>query len=286
MDLIVTLLLPLAIAIIMLSLGTGLTLNDFRRIGQRPRVFLIGALCQVVLLPALAYGVIVMFGFANETAVGIMILAACPGGVTSNIVTKLVGWDVALSVTLTAARSLTCVITAPLLLDVAMRGFVAADTPSVDISRTALVVFMLSTVPIMAGVAFRALAPHTASRSEPGLARIAVLLFCAVIVAAILSNLNVIADDLLRLGPALLFLIVTLSAVSFLVSRRFGATAIQARTITIEAGLQNGSLGIGIAALVVSAGDGFSPYAVPSAVYSVIYLLTVLPVLFLVRALR
>ena len=110
MDVFVGALLPIAVVVIMFSLGLGLTLADFRRILHRPRAFLIGALNQVILLPVIAFLIILVFGFAAETAVGFMILSACPGGAVSNIITKIADWDVALSVTLTAAFSLTCVV--------------------------------------------------------------------------------------------------------------------------------------------------------------------------------
>ena len=116
-------LLPLAVVVSMFSLGLGLTPSDFRRILQRPRAFCIGAFNQILLLPILAYITILVFGFTSETAVGIMILAACPGGAASNIITKLANWDVALSVTLTATFSLTCVATIPIVLDFAVPHF-------------------------------------------------------------------------------------------------------------------------------------------------------------------
>ena len=134
MDVFVTTLLPLTVVIIMFSLGLGLTLSDFRRIAERPRACCIGALNQIVLLPLIGYAVILTFGFSSETAVGIMILAACPGGAASNIITKLADWDVALSVTLTATFSLTCVVTLPIILDFAVTHFMGAEAPDIDIS--------------------------------------------------------------------------------------------------------------------------------------------------------
>ena len=160
MDVFVAALLPLAVVTIMFSLGLGLTPQDFRRIVERPRAFCIGALSQVVLLPVIAYIVILIFGFTAETAVGIMILAACPGGAASNVITKLANWDVALSVTLTAAFSLTCVATIPVVLGFAVAHFMDVTAPNVNVASTAITAFLLTALPIALGLAMRAALPN------------------------------------------------------------------------------------------------------------------------------
>lgn len=286
MDLLVSLLLPLAIAFVMFSLGVGLHWREFRFIAKQPRAFLTGAICQIVILPVAAYGIVIAFGFTAETAVGVMILAACPGGVTSNIVARLLRWDVALSVTLTAAICLTCVITLPLILDVAMRSFMASKAPEINMSQTAFAVFLLSTLPVACGVTLRSLSPRVALTLEPHLTRLAVVLFAIVIASAIASNWVMVTNNLANLGAGLLALVALSSAMGFFTPYSLGCSRIQARTISLETGVQNGSLGIGIAALVAGTGDGFSPYAIPAAVYSVVYLATVLPMLLLWRVLR
>jgi len=151
LDILVSVVLPLGLAFIMFSLGVGLTPADFWRVGQRPVAFGVGALHQIILLPLVAWACIWIFGIERELAVGIMILSVCPGGVTSNIVSKLGGGDVALSVSLTAVISLTSVVTVPLVLAVSMRAFMGDDAPAIDITSTAITMFALTVVPMGLG---------------------------------------------------------------------------------------------------------------------------------------
>ena len=279
MDIIVSALLPLAVIIIMFCLGLGLTPADFQRIWYRPRAALVGGLNQILLLPLAALAIILVFGFEKETAVGFMILAACPGGAVSNIITRLANWDVALSVTLTATFSLTCVLTIPLILDLAMRQFMGQAAPEIDISATALTAFVLTALPISIGVALRAMAPLKAARIEPVLSRAAALLFATIILAAIASNWPIVTSNIAELGFGLLALILLLSAIGLLGAPLLGSSAVEARTITIETGVQNGALGISIAALLLPGEGVFNAYAIPSALYSVVWLGSVLPFL-------
>ena len=194
MDIFVAMLLPLAVVVIMFSLGLGLTPTDFRRIAQRPRAFCIGALNQVILLPIIAYIVIFAFGFTGEIAVGIMILAACPGGAASNLITKLANWDVALSVTLTATFSLSCVVTIPVILAFAVTHFMGTAAPNIDIQTAAITAFLLTALPITLGVTLRTAAPTATTAIAPALAKVAVVLFVGVIAGAIASNWQVVKD--------------------------------------------------------------------------------------------
>lgn len=269
--------LPIVVVVIMFSLGLGLTPSDFRRIAQRPRAFCIGALNQIVLLPVIAYVIILVFGFTSETAVGIMILAACPGGAASNIITKLANWDVALSVTLTAVFSLTCVVTIPIVLNFAVVHFMGAAMPGVDITRTAITAFLLTALPIMLGVTLRATAPVATAAIAPVLAIIAVILFAGVIVGAIASNWQVVTGNIAQLGPGLFSLVASLSCIAFVVSRLLKSSDREAKTIAIETGVQNGALALAIAGLLIVEGPTFNAYAIPAALYSVVWLCTALP---------
>ncbi len=272
-----TALLPLAVAVIMFSLGLGLTPSDFGRIARRPRAFCIGALTQVVLLPLVAYGIIAVFGFTGETAVGIMILAACPGGAASNIITKMAKWDVALSVTLTASFSLSCVLTLPLVLSFAVWRFMGETAPDIDIASTTFTAFVLSALPIAIGVALRAIAPTRVAHVAPVLGRVAVVLFFAVIIGAIWSNWIVVLENFARLGPGLFALVAAVSVIAYGVSRGLRASDREAKTISIETGVQNGALALAISGLLVANGPVFNAYAVPAALYSVIWLATAMP---------
>lgn len=286
MDVFVAGLLPLAVVVIMFSLGLGLTPADFRRIAERPRAFCIGALNQIVLLPVIAYVIILIFGFTAETAVGIMILAACPGGAASNIITKLADWDVALSVTLTATFSLTCVVTIPFILDFAVTRFMGSAAPNVDIASTAIMAFLLTALPITLGVTVRAAAPAMMQTIAPTLAKTALVLFVGVVVGAIASNWQVVTGNIARLGLGLFALVAALSVIGFGLSRLLKASAREAKTIAIETGVQNGALALAIAGLLVSDGRTFNAYAIPAALYSVVWLTTALPVFLLIARSR
>lgn len=277
MDVFISALLPFAVVVIMFSLGLGLTPSDFQRIAERPRAFWIGALNQIVLLPVIGYTIIRIFGFTGETAVGIMILAACPGGAASNIVTKLANWDVALSVTLTATFSLTCVMTIPVVLDFAVTQFMGSTAPEIDIASTAVTAFLLTALPITLGVGLRAAAPTATNAIAPALAKMAVVLFVAVIVGAISSNWQVVTDNFARLGLGLFALVAALSIIGFTLSRLLGASDREAKTIAIETGVQNGALALAIAGLLVANGPAFNAYAIPAALYSVVWLGVALP---------
>ena len=286
MDVFIAVLLPLAVVVIMFSLGLGLTPSDFRRIAERPRAFCIGALNQIALLPVIAYVIILVFGFTAETAVGIMILAACPGGAASNIVTKLADWDVALSVTLTATFSLTCVVTIPIVLGFAVTHFMESSAPDIDIASTAITAFLLTALPITLGVTLRAAAPQATTVIAPTLAKVAVVLFVGVIGGAIASNWQVVTDNFARLGLGLFALVAALSVIGYVVSRLLRASDQEAKTIAIETGVQNGALALAIAGLLVANGPTFNAYAIPAALFSVVWLGTALPAFLLLARIR
>lgn len=276
----------MAVVIIMFSLGLDLTPLDFRRVVERPRAFCIGALHQVIFLPVIAYMTILVFGFTEEIAVGIMILAACPGGAASNVITKLANWDVALSVTLTATFSLTCVVTIPFVLSFAVTHFMGSTVPNVDISSTAITAFLLTALPIAFGVTLRVAAPRITAKVSPTLAKVAVLLFIVVIAGAIASNWQVVVDNIRRLGTGLFALVAALSVIGFVASRSLGSSDREAKTIAIETGVQNGALALAIAGLLGENGPVFNAFAIPAALYSVVWLGTALPTFLFIAVTR
>lgn len=277
MDVFVATLLPFAVVVIMFSLGLGLTLSDFRRIAERPRAFCIGALNQVILVPVVGFCIIYIFGFTAETAVGIMLLAACPGGAVSNIITKLADWDVALSVTLTATFSLTSAVTIPVILAFAVTHFMGAAAPDVEIASTAITAFLLTTLPIALGVTMRRLAPGITNTIARSFSAVAIILFVGVIVGAIASNWQLVTENVGRLGLGLFALVASLSILGFATSRLLGSTEREANTIAIETGVQNGALALALSALLVAHDASFNAYAIPAALYSVLWLGTALP---------
>ena len=277
MDILIKVFLPLGLAFIMFSLGLGLTSADFLRVIKRPTAFLVGAFSQVILLPIIAFLVVVGFGISGEIAVGFMILAACPGGVTSNIISRFAKADVALSVSLTAIISLITVITVPLILSFAFSYFMAEQNSPVNITKTAITMFALTVVPICLALLSQRIFPYAMKNAAPICSRVAAALFVIIIIAALASNWALFVENVQIMGAALVFLIVSLMAIGYMVPRLLGRSLMEAKTVSIETGIQNGTLGIAIAALIVGGDAGFTAYSLPSAVYGILMYFVALP---------
>ncbi|MBM7068410.1 bile acid:sodium symporter family protein [Actibacterium sp. 188UL27-1] len=284
MDILVSVVLPLGLAFIMFSLGVGLVPDDFLRVLRRTVAFLTGALCQIILIPVVTFGVILAFGISGELAVGFMILAACPGGVTSNVIARLSKADVALSVSLTAVISLTSMLTVPLILGFAFGYFMEASATSISITGTAVTMFALTVVPVLLGLGLRAALPGPMARGEPILSRIATGLFVLIVLAALASNWALFVQNLPSLGPAITCLIAVLLIIGFLVPAMLRRTVMEAKTISIETGIQNSTLGITVAALI-GGQQAFTAFALPAAVYGILMYLVVLPAILWFRRL-
>ena len=278
MDILISVVLPLGLAFIMFTLGVGLTPADFARVGQRPLAFFIGALNQSILLPLVTFICVLAFGIRAEMAVGFMILAACPGGVTSNVISKLAKGDVALSVSLTAVISLASVMTVPLILGLSMGYFMGDAAPEIDITKTAVTMFALTVVPVTLGLGARAMAPAAMTRAEPKLSAVATILFAVIVLAALAANWALFVENIVVIGPALLVLLAALTTIGFVVPRLLGRSVTEAKTISVETGVQNSTLGIAVAAIIVGGEGGFTAYALPSAVYGILMYLIILPV--------
>jgi BASS family bile acid:Na+ symporter len=277
-DVLISVVLPLGLAFIMFTLGVGLTPADFARVGQRSLAFFIGALNQSILLPLVTFFCVVLFGIRAEMAVGFMILAACPGGVTSNVISKLAKGDVALSVSLTAVISLASVVTVPLILGLSMGYFMGDAAPEIDITKTAVTMFALTVVPVTLGLGARAMAPAAMTRAEPKLSAVATILFAVIVLAALAANWALFVENIVVIGPALLVLLAALTTIGFVVPRLLGRSVTEAKTISVETGVQNSTLGIAVAAIIVGGEGGFTAYALPSAVYGILMYLIILPV--------
>lgn len=268
--------LPLSLAIIMFSLGLGLTIDDFARVARLPKAFAIGAMAQIVLLPAAAWLLLRMFSLPPELALGVMILSFCPGGVTSNILTKLAGGAVALSVTLTAVVSLVSVVTVPLLVAWAADALMGVAAPDVNIGRLGVSMFAITAVPVALGVAVRAKATSFANRAEPWVSRAANVLFVVIVIGALASNWTLFIENLPLLGPALILLNVVLLGLGMMLARIGGLDAGESTAISLETGVQNATLGITVGGLIAAEAAGaLPPYALPSGVYGItMYLVT------------
>lgn len=285
MDVLITVFLPLALAIIMFSLGLGLTLDDFRRVIVAPKAFGIGALSQIVVLPVVAYAVVLLFRLPAELAVGLMILSFCPGGVTSNILTKFARGDLALSISLTGVVSLVSVVTVPLLVAFAADHFMGVEAPPVNVTSLAVAMFAITALPVVLGMAVRHFAPGLTGRIEIFVERLAVILFVIVVVGALAANWTLFVDNLAVLGPAVVVLNAVLLAIGLGLARLFALDGKQATAISIETGIQNATLGITVGSLIVEQVSALPPFSLPSGVYGITMYVVSLPFVFWRRGL-
>ena len=280
MGIVTDVVLPIALAFIMFALGLGLTLDDFARVARRPRDFLIGALCQIVLLPVVAFVLVSLWPLPPELALGVMIIAAAPGGVTSNILTAFARGDVALSISLTAVISLLSVLTIPIIVVFSFDYLIGArgDT-DVSVARIAISVFVIVTVPVLLGLVVRRLAEGFSVRFEPLARKISAILFVAVLAGAIYQERNNIIAYFAQAGLITLVLNVVMMGLAYLIARRFASGLRQRIAISMECGLQNGTLAIAVSTLLF--GGGLA--TVPAATYSLIMFATALIFLVILR---
>ncbi len=277
MDLLINVGLPISLAIIMLSLGIGLEAADFRRVLARGYPFAIGAISQVVLIPLAAFATITLFGLPAEIAVGVMLLSFCPGGVTSNILAKFAKGDVALSVSLTAVISLLSIVTVPILAAWSIDHFMGESAPKVSISALATALFLITTLPVAIGVGIRHFASGFALRVDSPLSTLASILFVLIVAAALAGNWQFFIENLSSIGFSLIILNIALLLIGLGLARIAKLTWSEAKTISVETGIQNSAMGITLAALITGTTTGFSPLAVPAAVYGITMYVVVTP---------
>ena len=272
--------LPLALAFIMLALGLGLTFDDFVRVARHPRDFAVGAASQIVVLPAVAFLLASVWPMAPELALGLMIIAAAPGGVTSNLLTSFARGDVALSISLTAVISLLSVVTIPLVVVFAYGHFIGDEAmQDITVADTAISVFLIVTVPVTIGLLVRRYAGRFALRIEPAARAVSAVLFVLVLAGAIYQERENLVTYYSQAGLATLVLNVLMMAIAYLLARLFASGAKQRTAIAIECGLQNGTLAIAIAVLLF--GGGLA--TVPAATYSLTMFVTALILVALLR---
>ena len=259
--------LPLALAFIMLYLGSTLCVDDFRRVLHRPRALLAGLIGQLVLVPLLGFGVAWSLQLDPVMAVGLMVLAACPGGVSSGLLTQLARGDVALSISLTAVTSVAAVLTLPLVVDAAMRFFMA-NAMGVEFPLGSMVrsIFLLTTLPVLTGMALRAWQPGRVVAIEKLAGRIATTLFVLIVLSTFWDQRQLLLDELPRVGPASLLLNGLILSGAWMLSRQFRLTARDRIAVVTECGLQNSALGIYVCVQLLH-----SPaMSVPSVVYALL----------------
>ena len=259
--------LPFSLAVIMFGMGLSLRVEDFKRILIYPKAVGIGLLNQLVLLPILAFGIVKAFSLPPELAVGLMILAVCPGGATSNLITHLAKGDSALSITLTACSSVITVFTIPFLVNFSIAYFIpGGEAKQLEVVGTVVSVLFITLIPVALGMITLAKAPRLAEKWDQPFRKISIVFFVVIVGAAILKERENLVQYFIEAGPAALALNLSTLALSFAMAKWTGLPFRQGLTIAIESGIQNGTLGITIAAtLLVN-----SVMSIPSAIYSLL----------------
>ncbi|MEP2936442.1 MAG: bile acid:sodium symporter family protein [Gilvibacter sp.] len=264
--------LPLSLGIIMLGMGMTLVPADFTRIFTYPKAVLIGLINQLVLLPLIGFALAVVFNLDPILAIGIMIIAACPGGPTSNLVTQVCRGNIALSVTLTAIASFITILTIPLILSFAIAHFggdtaVAIKLPVLD---TILQILVITVIPISIGMIIRKFKPAFANRMERPMRIASTVIFIIIFIAIIAANLSTIGDAMKSVGIVALLLNILTMGLGYLSARLFGLDFKNTISISIESGIQNGTLAIVIATTILNNIE----MAVPAAAYSILMFAT------------
>ncbi|TGL97076.1 bile acid:sodium symporter family protein [Leptospira barantonii] len=270
-NLLTTVFLPIALAIIMLGMGMALTIDDFKRIFVLPKAVITGLTLQLLLLPVAGWLIASVSGLPGELAVGLMLLAICPGGATSNLITHLAKGDVALSITLTAITSCVTVISIPFLLNVSMHHFLGAgQIIELNIPQTILQIFLITVLPVALGMFLNAKKPELSRKFEKTVKILSGVFLVLIIAGAIVRERQNIIPYFIKVGPASLALNLITMALGFLGATLMKVTQSQRTSITIEVGIQNGTLGITIASTILN-----NPaMAIPSAIYSLIMFAT------------
>lgn len=273
-------LLPAALAFIMLSVGITLVPADFTRLVREPRAVTAGLIGQLLVLPLAAWLLAVAWRLPPEMAVGLMILGACPGGASSALITHLARGTAALSITLTAITSVAAVVTVPLVVNLALALFLGEDSEiQMSVAKLVRGVFLITTVPVIAGMALRAFRPRVADRLQGGIGRVATLLFVLIVVAFFVKERATIVANLATVGPAAASLVVVVMAAGIGLALAFRLGRRDGIAIASECGLQNAALGIFIATAVLAT----PALAVPSVVYALLMNVGALAFVFVAR---
>ena len=278
MGIITDVFLPLALAFIMFALGLGLAGADFLRVTKQPKDFFVGAISQIILLPVIAFILVKIWPISPELAIGVMIIAAAPGGVTSNILTSFAKGDVALSVSFTAIISLISVVTVPIIV-INSAEYFGADVQNISVIAKAILMFMLVTVPLIIGMLLKKFVPNFVLKFEPIAKKISIALFVLVLLGAIAKNREHVIDYFAQAGLVTFVLNLAMMIVAYFIAHLLIAGPAQKKCITIECGLQNGTLAI----FVANEFFGGGIYVIPAATYSLIMFATSLIFIFFVR---
>lgn len=277
---IIDIFLPLSLVFIMFTLGLGLTPNDFVNLLRKPKAFFVGIINQMILLPITAFIIVSLMGITKEIAVGMMILASCPGGVTSNMITKLAKGDTALSISYTAVISVLTIITLPIITGFSMGHFMGAEAPPMNLVSLGLTMFLITALPVGIGLIVRSKNRTFADSFEITATKISTILFIIIIIGALLSEWNTFINNLKALGPAIILLMVVMITIGYNSSNWLKMNGPQAVTVAIESGIQNATVGITIGNLIINPETGLSILSIPSGVYGILMYFICLPFVF------
>jgi len=276
---IVTKIAPLCLAIIMFILGLGLTINDFLRVIKYPKNFLVGFICQVILLPIIAFILINLITLTPEIALGVMIIAAAPGGVTSNVLTKFANGDVALSISLTAIVSLISIATVPFIVFHSAEFLEIEILKEIAMSSIATKMFFVVTVPVLLGMIIRKLKQDLVIAYESLFQKISIILFLIVFTAIWVEEWGEIMSFIKTAGLISIILNITMIIIGFYVAKFLVSGIAQRKSISLECGLQNGTLAVYVAVQLFDQ----KVYLVPSAAYVLVMFVTSIFFVLLVR---
>ena len=277
---IVTKIAPIALALIMLGLGLGLTAQDFLRVAKNPKDFVIGLICQLILLPFVAYILIIIFKTPIELALGVMIIAAAPGGVTSNVMTKFANGDVALSISLTAIISMISIISVPFII-LQSANLLGLSNISKEITMTGVAIKMAGvvTIPVIIGMLIRKFAENFVLLNISIIEKITGFLFLIVFAAIWIEERENILSYLSQAGIVVLSLNITMMLIAYYIAKFFASGTKQRKCIAIECGLQNGTLAVFVSTQIFNE----IIYIIPTAAYALIMYITAFIFMFIVR---
>ena len=280
MNFVTDVILPLALAFIMFTLGLGLSIADFSNVFKKPKNFIIGLISQLIFLPVVGLILVIIWPLPMEIAIGVMLIAAAPGGVTSNILTFFARGDVALSVSLTAVMSLLSAVSVPIVLAISIGLIGDSSLPeSISLTGIALSMFLIVTLPVLLGMGVRSFLNSLTLKIEKSARFISTLLFILVLLGAILAERENVVSYFAQTGLVVLALNILMMLIAFYWSGFFGTGISQKKAIAIECGLQNGTLAIFVGTSVFGGGL----YIIPAATYSLVMYLTSLIFIFFIK---
>ena len=277
---VVTKIAPIALALIMLALGLGLTGQDFLRVVKQPKDFLVGLICQLILLPIIAFLLLKIFNLPLEIALGVMIIAAAPGGVTSNVLTKFANGDVALSISLTAIISLISIISVPFIVFKSAELLEIAEiSKEISMIGISMKMFLVVTLPVLIGMLIRKFATNFVMSKSQSIERISVLLFVIVFAAIWVEEWKNIMGYIKQAGLNTLVLNIVMMFIGYYVAKFLASGVSQRKSISLECGLQNGTLAVFVASQLFSD----IAYLIPTATYAIVMFITSIIYVFIVR---